>query len=336
MIKVAINGFGRIGRMVLRSIYENKFNKKIKVVAINNKASADVSAFLLQKDSVHGDFNLKVKNNRDTLFINKDKIALSSKLEPKECPWKKHKIDIVFECSGRFNTKSQASGHIKAGAKKVIVSAPCKNADKTVVFGINHKKITKKDKVVSVASCTTNCLAPVVSVLNENFGIEKGYMTTVHAYTSDQRLLDNSHKDLRRARSAPNSIVPTSTGAAKSLRMIIPEIGNKIDGISLRVPVPNVSLVQLNFITKKIITEKILNNSFIKASNSNLKNIMGVETMPLVSSDFNHDTRSSIIDLSLTKVLGSRYGTVFSWYDNEWGFANRMNELAIFMKKTLK
>ena len=290
----------------------------------------------MQKDSVHGDFNLKVKNNRDTLFINKDKISLSSKLEPKECPWKKHKIDIVFECSGKFNTKSLASGHIKAGAKKVIVSAPCKNADKTVVFGINHKKITKKDKVVSVASCTTNCLAPVVSVLNENFGIEKGYMTTVHAYTSDQRLLDNSHKDLRRARSAPNSIVPTSTGAAKSLRMIIPEIGNKIDGISLRVPVPNVSLVQLNFLTKKIVTEKTVNNSFIKASNKNLKNIMGVEAMPLVSSDFNHDTRSSIIDLSLTKVLGSRYGTVFSWYDNEWGFANRMNELAIFMKKTLK
>ena len=256
MIKVAINGFGRIGRMVLRSIYENKFNNKIKVVAINNKASADISAFLLQKDTVHGDFKLKVKNKKDTLFINKDKIALSNKLEPKECPWKKHKIDIVFECSGKFNTKLQASGHIKAGAKKVIVSAPCKNADKTVVFGINHKKITNKDKVISVASCTTNCLAPVVSVINENFGIEKGYMTTVHAYTSDQRLLDNSHKDLRRARSAPNSIVPTSTGAAKSLRMIIPEIANKIDGISLRVPVPNVSLVQFNFLTKNIVTEK--------------------------------------------------------------------------------
>ena len=336
MIKVAINGFGRIGRMVLRSIYENKFNNKIKVVAINNKASADISAFLLQKDTVHGDFKLKVKNNRDALFINKDKIALSSNLEPKECPWKKHKIDIVFECSGKFNTKLQASGHIKAGAKKVIVSAPCKNADKTVVFGINHKKITNKDKVISVASCTTNCLAPVVSVINENFGIEKGYMTTVHAYTSDQRLLDNSHKDLRRARSAPNSIVPTSTGAAKSLRMIIPEIANKIDGISLRVPVPNVSLVQFNFLTKNIVTEKKINNSFIKASNTNLKNIMGVEAMPLVSSDFNHDTRSSIIDLSLTKVLGGRYGTVFSWYDNEWGFANRMNDLAIFMKKTLR
>lgn len=336
MIKVAINGFGRIGRMVLRSIYENKFNNKIKVVAINNKASADISAFLLQKDTVHGDFKLKVKNKKDTLFISKDKIALSSKLEPKECPWKKHKIDIVFECSGKFNTKLQASGHIKAGAKKVIVSAPCKNADKTVVFGINHKKITNKDKVISVASCTTNCLAPVVSVINENFGIEKGYMTTVHAYTSDQRLLDNSHKDLRRARSAPNSIVPTSTGAAKSLRMIIPEIANKIDGISLRVPVPNVSLVQFNFLTKNIVTEKKINNSFIKASNTNLKNIMGVEAMPLVSSDFNHDTRSSIIDLSLTKVLGGRYGTVYSWYDNEWGFANRMNDLAIFMKKTLR
>ncbi len=334
MIKVAINGFGRIGRMVLRALYENNY-KGIKIIAINNRAKPEVSAFLLSQDTVHGKFNHKVSSTKDELIVGKDKILCFHENDPSNCPWDELGVDIVFECTGKFNSKEESYKHIEAGAKKVIVSAPCKEADKTIVYGINHKSLGKQDEVISVASCTTNCLAPMAYVLNKNFKIEKGYMTTIHSYTTDQRLLDNSHKDLRRARSAPNAMVPTSTGAAKSLKLIIPELAGKVDGISVRVPTPNVSLVQLSFSSKKKMTESLINNALTKASRTYLKNVLGTEARPLVSSDFNHDSRSSIVDTQLTKVMGQNFATVFSWYDNEWGFSNRMIDVALCLKNKL-
>ena len=334
MLRVAINGFGRIGRMVLRAIYENQY-KGLKVVAINNRAKPETSAFLLERDTIHGKFNFNIKYTKDEIIIGKDKIQCYHENDPINCPWDEEKIDIVLECTGKFNSKEDSYKHIEAGAKKVIVSAPCKEADQTVVYGVNEKNISKKDKVISVASCTTNCLAPLAHVIHKNFKIEKGYMTTIHSYTTDQRLLDNSHKDLRRARSAPNAMVPTSTGAAKSLKLIIPELAGKIDGLSVRVPTPNVSLVQLSFNSKKKMNEKLINDALTKASKTHLKNVLGVETMPLVSSDFNHDSRSSIVDAGLTKVISSNFATVFSWYDNEWGFSNRMIDVALTLKNKL-
>ena len=334
MLRVAINGFGRIGRMVLRAIYENQY-KGLKVVAINNRAKPETSAFLLERDTIHGKFNFNIKYTKDEIIVGKDKIQCYHESDPINCPWDEEKIDIVFECTGKFNSKEDSYKHIEAGAKKVIVSAPCKEADQTVVYGVNEKNISKKDEVISVASCTTNCLAPLAHVIHKNFKIEKGYMTTIHSYTTDQRLLDNSHKDLRRARSAPNAMVPTSTGAAKSLKLIIPELEGKIDGLSVRVPTPNVSLVQLSFNSKKKMNEKLINDALTKASKTYLKNVLGVETMPLVSSDFNHDSRSSIVDAGLTKVISDNFATVFSWYDNEWGFSNRMIDVALTLKNKL-
>jgi len=334
VLRVAINGFGRIGRMVLRAIYENQY-KGLKVVAINNRAKPEKSAFLLERDTIHGKFNFNIKYTKDEIIVGKDKIQCYHESDPINCPWDEEKIDIVFECTGKFNSKEDSYKHIEAGAKKVIVSAPCKEADQTVVYGVNEKNISKKDKVISVASCTTNCLAPLAQVIHKNFKIEKGYMTTIHSYTTDQRLLDNSHKDLRRARSAPNAMVPTSTGAAKSLKLIIPELAGKIDGLSVRVPTPNVSLVQLSFNSKKKMNEKLINDALTKASKTYLKNVLGVETMPLVSSDFNHDSRSSIVDAGLTKVISDNFATVFSWYDNEWGFSNRMIDVALTLKNKL-
>ena len=334
MLRVAINGFGRIGRMVLRAIYENQY-KGIKIVAINNRANPETSAFLLERDTVHGKFDFNIRYNKNQIIIGKDKIQCYHESDPINCPWDDEKIDIVFECTGKFNSKDQSYKHIEAGAKKVIVSAPCKEADQTVVYGVNHKNISKKDEIISVASCTTNCLAPIAFVIHKNFKIEKGYMTTIHSYTTDQRLLDNSHKDLRRARSAPNAMVPTSTGAAKSLKLIIPDLGGKVDGISVRVPTPNVSLVQLSFNAKKKLTKDLINKAMIKASKTYLKNVLGVEHKPLVSSDFNHDSRSSIVDTDLTKVIENNFGTVFSWYDNEWGFSNRMIDVALILKNKI-
>ena len=334
MLRVAINGFGRIGRMVLRAIYENQY-KGLKVVAINNRAKPETSAFLLERDTIHGKFIFNIKYTKDEIIVGKDKIQCYHESDPINCPWDEEKIDIVFECTGKFNSKEDSYKHIEAGAKKVIVSAPCKEADQTVVYGVNEKNISKKDRVISVASCKTNCLAPLAHVIHKNFKIEKGYMTTIHSYTTDQRLLDNSHKDLRRARSAPNAMVPTSTGAAKSLKLIIPELAGKIDGLSVRVPTPNVSLVQLSFNSKKKMNEKLINDALTKASKSYLKNVLGVETMPLVSSDFNHDSRSSIVDAGLTKVISDNFATVFSWYDNEWGFSNRMIDVALTLKNKL-
>ena len=260
------------------------------------------------------------------------KIDMMQENEITNIDWKKYKIDVVLECTGKFNSKEKSAQHIKSGAKKVLVSAPCKGAN-NVVYGVNHESINSKDEVISAASCTTNCLAPVAKVLNDNFGIERGFMTTIHSYTTDQRLLDNSHKDLRRARAATNSMIPTTTGATKSLGDVIPELKDKVEGISIRVPTPNVSLVEFVFSSNKNLNIEAINDSFIKASKSKLKNILDVSNKPLVSSDFNHNPHSAIVDLSLTKTVGNKMAKVSAWYDNEWGFACRMCDLANYFGK---
>ena len=331
-LKIGINGLGRIGRMVVRSIIENK-NKNIEIKHINNRSNSEISCSLLKYDSVHGKFNADIKFNNNNLIINGKKISFSQELDINNIKWKKFGVDYVFECTGKFNSKEKLLAHIKNGAKQVIVSAPCKNADKTIVYGVNHKKINKNDLIISAASCTTNCLAPVAYVLNKEFKIEKGFMTTIHSYTSDQRLLDNSHKDLRRARSAGQSIVPTSTGASKSLGEIIPELKGKLEGLAIRVPTPNVSLVDLVFNSKNKLSVKKINDSFKKASKKELKNVLEATEERLVSIDFNHNPNSAIVDLSLTNVIGDNMGKVSAWYDNEWGFASRMSDLAEYIHK---
>ncbi len=329
-LKVGINGFGRIGRMILRSIIENN-RKDLEIVAINNRGNSEVSSFLLKHDTIHGDLKAKINHSEKAVEINGKTINMSHETDISKIDWKKHKAEIVLECTGKFNNKEKSSQHIKSGARKVLVSAPCKGA-KNIVFGVNQKTLKDSDKVISAASCTTNCLAPVVKVINDSFGVERGFMTTIHSYTTDQRLLDNSHKDLRRARSAPNSIIPTTTGATKSLGDIIPDLKNKIEGISIRVPTPNVSLVEFVFSTKKNISTEEINNSFLMASKKELKNILSTTNEPLVSSDFNHNPHSSIVDLSLTKVADGKMAKVSAWYDNEWGFANRMCDLAVYLE----
>ena len=331
-LKIGINGLGRIGRMVIRSIIESK-NKNIEIKHINNRSNSEISCSLLKYDSVHGKFNADIKFNNNNLIINKKKISFSQEPDISDIKWKKFGVDYVFECTGKFNSKEKLLAHIKNGAKQVIVSAPCKNADKTIVYGVNHKKIDKNDLIISAASCTTNCLAPVAYVLNKEFKIEKGFMTTIHSYTSDQRLLDNSHKDLRRARSAGQSIVPTSTGASKSLGEIIPELKGKLEGLAMRVPTPNVSLVDLVFNSKSKLSVNKINNSFKKASKKELKNVLETTNEKLVSIDFNHNPNSAIVDLSLTNVVGDKMGKVSAWYDNEWGFASRMCDLAEYIHK---
>tara|TARA_B110000438_G_C15741050_1_gene618469 strand:+ start:291 stop:1292 length:1002 start_codon:yes stop_codon:yes gene_type:complete len=330
-IKIAINGFGRIGRMTLRSIIENK-RKDIEIVAINNRSNAEISSFLLAHDTIHGSLKNKISYSHQSISIDGKKISMIQEKEISNIDWKKYKIDVVLECTGKFNSKEKSAQHIKSGAKKVLVSAPCKGAT-NIVFGVNHKNINSNDKIISAASCTTNCLAPVAKVLNDSFKIERGFMTTIHSYTTDQRLLDNSHKDLRRARAATNSMIPTTTGATKSLGDIIPELKGKVEGISIRVPTPNVSLVEFVFNSNQKLTVEKINNSFIKASKSNLKNILNVNTKPFVSSDFNHNPHSAIADLSLTKVVENKMGKVSAWYDNEWGFASRMCDLASYFAK---
>ena len=275
MIKIGINGMGRIGRMVLRSIIESK-NKNFKINHINNRSNTEITSKLIKYDSMHGKLNADLDFDPNHLIINNNKISCSQEIKIKDINWKKHDVDYVFECTGKFNSKKKLLEHIKNGAKKVIVSAPCKNADKTIVFGVNENIITREDKIISTASCTTNCLAPVANVLNENFEIEKGFMTTIHAFTSDQRILDNSHKDPRRARSASQSIVPTSTGASKAIGEIIPSLKGKLEGVAIRVPTPNVSLIELVFCTKKNINIKKINEAFENASKNKLKNILEV------------------------------------------------------------
>ena len=328
-VKIGINGFGRIGRMVLRSIIENN-RKDLEVVAINNRGNSEISSFLLKHDTIHGKLKAKISHSEKAIEINGKKINIINETEISKIDWKKYNVDIVLECTGKFNTKEKSSQHINSGAKKVLVSAPCKGAI-NVVFGVNQKILKKDDTVIAAASCTTNCLAPVAKVINDNFGIERGFMTTIHSYTTDQRLLDNSHKDLRRARSAANSMIPTTTGATKSLGDVIPNLKGKVEGISIRVPTPNVSLVEFVFSSKKDMTAEKINNSFIKSAQSELKNIFNTSNEQLVSSDFNHDPHSSIVDLSLTKVVEGKMAKVSAWYDNEWGFANRMCDLAVYL-----
>jgi len=331
-IKIGINGLGRIGRMVIRSLIESK-NKNIEIKHINNRANSETTCLLLKYDSVHGRFNANINFNEKNLIINKKKISFSQETKLSKINWKKYGVDIVLECTGKYNSKEKSIQHIKNGAKKVIVSAPCKNADKTIVYGVNHKSINKNDLIISAASCTTNCLAPIAYVINKEFKIEKGFMTTIHSYTTDQRLLDNSHKDPRRARSAGQSIVPTSTGASKTLGEIIPELKGKLEGLAMRVPTPNVSLVDLVFNTKNKLSIKKINKLFIKASKKELKNVLDTTNERLVSIDFNHNSNSAIVDLALTSVVGDNMGKISAWYDNEWGFASRMNDLVEYIHK---
>ncbi len=331
-IKIGINGMGRIGRMVVRAIVESN-NKDILIKHINNRSNLKTTSSLLKYDSIHGKFNANINFNEKHLTINKNKISFSQESNLENIDWKKYNVDYVFECTGKFNSKEKLLDHIKNGAKKVIVSAPCKNADKTIVFGVNEKVLTKSDKIISAASCTTNCLAPVANVLNKNFEIEKGFMTTIHSFTSDQRILDNSHKDSRRARSASQSIVPTSTGASKAIGDIIPALKGKLEGIAMRVPTPNVSLIELVFCTKKEITKEKINSSFLKASKVVSNRVIDITEEKLVSIDFNHNPFSAIVDASLTCVIGKNMGKISAWYDNEWGFSNRMCDLAKYIHK---
>ena len=331
-IKVGINGMGRIGRMILRSIYEN-YSKNIEIKHINNRANSEACSKLLKYDSIHGKFNAEISFDESNLIVNKNKISFGQEADLKNINWKKFDVDYVFECTGKFNSKDKLIPHIKDGAKKVIVSAPCKNADKTIVFGVNESILEKKDKIISAASCTTNCLAPVVHVLNNYFEIEKGYMTTIHAFTSDQRILDNSHNDPRRARSASQSIVPTSTGASKTIGEIIPALKGKLEGIAMRVPIPNVSLVELVFCTKKNISIKKINSAFKNYNNKQRIKILETTDEKLVSIDFNHNPASSIVDTTLTNVVGENMGKISAWYDNEWGFSNRMCDIVEYLHK---
>ena len=331
-INVGINGMGRIGRMVIRAIIESK-NENIKIKHINNRSNSEASCGLIKYDSVHGKFNADLDFDESHLIINKDKITFTQESKIEDIKWKKFDVDYVFECTGKFNSKEKLMAHINNGAKKVIVSAPCKNADKTIVFGVNEDVLTKNDQIISAASCTTNCLAPVANVLHKSFEIEKGFMTTIHAFTSDQRILDNSHKDPRRARSASQSIVPTSTGASKAIGEIIPSLKGKLEGIAMRVPTPNVSLVELVFCTKKEIDKDKINEAFEIVSNNQFKKVLEITSEKLVSIDFNHNSASAILDASLTSVVGKNMGKISAWYDNEWGFSNRMCDIAEHIHK---
>jgi len=331
-IKIGINGMGRIGRMIVRAIFESK-NKNLVIKHINNRTNSETCSALLKHDSIHGKFDAKLGFDKKHLIINKNKISFSQESELSKINWKKFDVDYVFECTGKFNSKDKLLTHLKNGAKKVIVSAPCKGADKTIVYGVNEARLKKNDNIISAASCTTNCLAPVVHVLNKQFEMEKGFMTTIHAFTSDQRILDNSHKDPRRARSASQSIVPTSTGASKAIGEIIPSLKGKLEGIAMRVPTPNVSLVELVFCTKKNLSIEKINSAFKNFSKKEKNKVLKITKEKLVSIDFNHDSASAIIDGSLTNVVGGNMGKISAWYDNEWGFSNRMCDIAEHLHK---
>ena len=332
-VRVAINGFGRIGRLVLRSIIESK-RRDIQVVAINDLGSVEANAHLLKWDSVHGPFPADVKAKGDTIVIGRTPILVTSEPDPSKLPWRKLKVDVTLECTGRFADRDSAAAHLKAGAKKVLVSAPAKDADLTVVYGVNHDQLTAKHKVVSNASCTTNCLAPVAHVLNQAVGIEKGYMTTIHAFTGDQRTVDTLHSDPRRARAAAVSMIPTSTGAARAVGLVLPELAGKLDGTSIRVPTPNVSVIDLTFVSSRNTSVEEINKAITKAAKKGmLKGILGINDEPLVSIDFNHNPHSSMFDLTQTTVMEGNLVRVMSWYDNEWGFSNRMGDTAVAMAK---
>ena len=333
-VKVAINGFGRIGRNVLRAIHESG-RKDIEVVAINDLGPVETNAHLLRFDSVHGRYPGKVEVAGDSIVVDGKKILVTAIKDPAELPHAKLGVDIALECTGIFTSKEKASAHLKAGAKRVIVSAPADGADLTVVYGVNHDKLTKDHVVISNASCTTNCLAPVAYVLNDAVGIEKGFMTTIHSYTGDQPTLDTMHKDLYRGRAAALSQIPTSTGAAKAVGLVLPDLNGKLDGSSIRVPTPNVSVVDFKFVSKKATSVQEINDAIKKAADGKLKGILGVTDQPNVSIDFNHDPHSSIFALDQTKVMDGNFVRVLSWYDNEWGFSNRMSDTAVALAKLI-
>lgn len=333
-IRVAINGYGRIGRNVLRALYESGKRSQIQIVGINDLGDAHLNAHLTKYDSVHGVFGGTVKFEGETMFVNGDAIRITSERDPAKLPWGELNVDVVYECTGIFTSKEKAGLHLSAGAKKVIISAPGTDVDATVVFGVNNGVLKSTDTIISNASCTTNCLAPVAKVLNDNFGIVQGSMTTIHAYTNDQVLSDVFHKDIYRARSATQSMIPTTTGAAKAVGLVLPELKGKLDGISVRVPTINVSLVDLNVLVEKDVTVEAINAAMKKASETEMPGVLAYVDEPLVSIDFNHNPHSSNYDSLQTKVYG-KWVKVLAWYDNEWGFSNRMldNTLALMSAK---
>ena len=333
-VRVGINGFGRIGRNVLRAIYEAK-RTDIEVVAINDLGPVETNAHLLRYDSVHGRFPGTVTVDGDTISLGNGKIKVTAVRDPNTLPWKDLGVDIALECTGIFTARDKAAAHLAAGAKRVLVSAPADNADATIVFGVNHDKLTKDHLVVSNGSCTTNCLAPVAKVLNDTVGIETGFMTTIHAYTGDQPTLDTLHKDLYRGRAAAMSMIPTSTGAAKAIGLVLPELKGKLDGVAIRVPTPNVSVVDLKIVASRKTDPKEINEAMKRASEQQMKGILGYTTAPNVSIDFNHDPHSSTFHMDQTKVQNGTLVRVMSWYDNEWGFSNRMADTAVAMGKLL-
>jgi glyceraldehyde 3-phosphate dehydrogenase len=331
-LKVAINGFGRIGRLVLRAIVDSG-RKDIDVVGINDLGPVETNAHLFRYDTVHGRFPGEVKTKGDQMDVGRGFMKVTAERDPSKLPWKDLGVDIALECTGLFTSKDKASAHLAAGAKRVLISAPGTDVDLTIVYGVNHQKLEKSHTVVSNASCTTNCLAPVVHVLHNAFGIERGYMTTIHSYTGDQPTLDTLHKDLYRARAAALNMIPTTTGAAKAIGLVIPDLKGKLDGTSIRVPTPNVSLVDFKFVPKKSVTKEAINAAIVEAANGPLKGILATNDQPLVSSDFNHNPHSSTFDLLQTQVIEGTFVRVMSWYDNEWGFSNRMADTAVAMGK---
>ena len=334
-VRVSINGFGRIGRNILRAIIESGRND-IVVVGINDLGPVETNAHLLRYDSVHGRFPADVKVDGNYIDVGQGPIKVTAIRDPKDLPWKELNVDVAMECTGIFTSREKASMHLDAGAKRVLVSAPATGADLTVVYGVNHQNLTNEHLVVSNASCTTNCLAPIAMVLNNGVGISQGFMTTIHSYTGDQPTLDTMHSDLYRARAASGNMIPTSTGAAKAVGLVLPELNGKLDGVSVRVPTQNVSVVDFKFNATKSTSVEEINNIIKEAAQSNLKNILGFTNEPLVSSDFNHDPRSSIFHIDQTKVMDNSFVRVLSWYDNEWGFSNRMSDTAVAISKTIK
>jgi glyceraldehyde 3-phosphate dehydrogenase len=326
-VRIGINGFGRIGRLAMRAAMEAGRND-VEFVAVNDLGDVKTNAHLLKYDSVHGTFPGEVSHDDKSITVNGHKVQVLAQSDPTKLPWKDLGVDVVYECTGRFSDRDKAAVHLGAGAPRVLVSAPSKGADKTIVFGVNHNALTKADQVVSNASCTTNCLAPPVYVLDKAIGLERGYMTTIHAYTGDQRIVDTLHKDLRRARGAALSMIPTSTGAAKAVGLVLPHLKGKLDGSAIRVPTPNVSVVDLVFVAKKSTTAEEVNSLIEEAANGELKGILAYNTEPLVSIDFNHNDHSSIFDATQTQVIDGTMVRVIAWYDNEWGFSHRMSDTA--------
>jgi len=333
-VRVSINGFGRIGRNILRAIIESGRDDII-VVGINDLGPVETNAHLLRYDTVHGRFPSKVEVNGDTVDAGKGSIKVTAIRDPKELPWKELDVDVAMECTGIFATCDKAVQHLDAGAKRVLVSAPATGADLTVVYGVNHEQLTNKHLVVSNASCTTNCLAPIAMVINNEIGIKQGFMTTIHSYTGDQPTLDTMHTDMYRARAAAGNMIPTSTGAAKAVGLVLPELNGKLDGVSMRVPTQNVSVVDFKFNASRNTSVEEINELIKKASLGKLQNILGFTYEPLVSSDFNHDSHSSIFHMDQTKVMDGSFVRVLSWYDNEWGFSNRMSDTAVAISKTI-